>query len=273
LENTDMYTFGRTDTMRHRMIHSPEAEVVKAKMQALQDVSAKLNTDLPFAKRETALGNLGPDDLQSIARLLRLIMLPMVGLSCISDIFERIAEDRGWVSIPFDDAASLSGTTLGDMTKRRAVLEWHELMRALREPFQEMADVIDEGLEHAMIDLRLIKVKKPTPGDAESKGDRPKPGDEGFAEYLNQRTKAFHKRKQSMLIAWCRVRGIELPDDFFTNPEVMKNFQDPDWLKLDFDPALRARSRRQLYICLYMEFLLWCTTWWSLPRQHGLPES
>jgi acid phosphatase family membrane protein YuiD len=79
LENTDMFTFGRTDTMRHRMIHSPEAEVVKAKMQALQDASAKLNTDLPFAKREIALGNLGPDDLQSIAKLLRLIMLPMVG--------------------------------------------------------------------------------------------------------------------------------------------------------------------------------------------------
>jgi hypothetical protein len=257
LENTDMFTFGRTETMRHRMIHSPEAEVVKAKMQALQDASAKLNTDLPFAKREIALGNLGPDDLQSIARLLRLIMLPMVGLSCISDIFERIAEDRGWVSIPFDDAASLSGTALGDMTKRRAVLEWHELMRALREPFQEMANVIDEGLEHAMIDLRLKKIKKPAPEDIEAKSDRPKPGDEGFAEYLNQRTKSFHKRKQSMLVAWCRVRGIELPDDFFTNPEVMKNFQDPDWLKLDFDPALRARSRRQLYICLYMEFLLW----------------
>lgn len=257
LENTDMFTFGRTDTMRHRIMHSPEAQVVKEKMQALQDASAKLNSDLPFAKREIAFGNLGPDDLQSVARLLRLIMLPMVGLSCISDIFERIAEDRGWVSIPFDDGASLSGTALGDMTKRRAVLEWHELMRALREPFQEMADVIDEGLEHAMIDLRLKKFKKSTPTDAEAKGDRPKPGDEGFAEYLNQRTKSFHKRKQSMLVAWCRVRGIELPDDFFTNPEVMKNFQDPDWLKLDFDPALRARSRRQLYICLYMEFLLW----------------
>lgn len=257
LENTDMFTFGRTDTMRHRVMHSPEAQVVKGKMQALQDASAKLNTDLPFAKREIALGNLGPDDLQSIARLLRLIMLPMVGLSCISDIFERIAEDRGWVSVPFDDGASLSGTALGDMTKRRAVLEWHELMRALREPFQEMADVIDEGLEHAMIDLRLKKRKKHTPKDVEEKGDRPRPGDAGFAEYLNQRTSSFHKRKQSMLQAWCRVRGIELPENFFTDPEVMNNFQDPDWLKLDFDPALRARSRRQLYICLYMEYLLW----------------
>lgn len=257
LESTDMFTFGRTDTMRHRVLHSPAAEIVKEKMRALQSTAAKLNTDLPFAKREIAIGSLGPDDLQSIARLLRLIMLPMVGLSCISDIFERIAEDRGWVSIPFDDDISLSGTTLADMTKRRAVLEWHELMRALREPFQEMADIIDEGLEHAMIDLRLIKNKKPSQRDAESKGDRPRPGDEGFAEYLNQRTKSFHKRKQSMLVAWCHIRGIELPDDFFTNPEVMKNFQDPEWLKLDFDPALRARSRRQLYICLYMEFLLW----------------
>jgi hypothetical protein len=257
LENTDMFTFGRTDTMRHRVLHSPEAQFVKDKMQALQNAAAKLNSDLPFAKREIALGNLGPDDLQSIAKLLRMIMLPMVGLSCISDIFERIAEDRGWVSIPFDDASSLSGTTLGDLTKRRAVLEWHELMRALREPFQEMADVIDEGLEHAMIDLRLSKVKKPDAKDVEAKGGRPRPGDTGFAEYLNKKTSSFHQRKQSMLQAWCRIRGIELPDNFFTDPEVMKNFQDPDWLKLDFDPALRARSRRQLYICLYMEFLLW----------------
>lgn len=257
LEDNDMFTFGRTDTIRHRIMHSPEAQVVKGKMQALQGAAAKLNTDLPFAKREIALGNLGPDDLQSITKLLRLIMLPMVGLSCISDIFERIAEDRGWVSVPFDDSVPLSGTTLGDLTKRRAVLEWHELMRALREPFQEMADIIDEGLEHAIIDLRLSKQKKSTANDSESKGDRPKPGEAGFAEYLNQRTKSFHGRRQEMLRAWCRVRGIELPDDFFTNPEAMKNFQDPDWLKLDFDPALRARSRRQLYICLYMDYLLW----------------
>lgn len=258
LETTDMFTFGRTDTIRHRVTHSPEAQVVKDKMAALQNASAKLNGDLPFAKREIALGRLGPDDLQSIARLLRLIMLPMVGLSCISDIFERIAEDRGWVSIPVDEDASLSSTALGDLTKRRAVVEWHELMKVLREPFQEMADVIDEGLEHAMIDLQLIKKpKEHSPQDAEAKGDRPRPGDPGFAEYLNQRTNLYHKRKQSMLQAWCRIRGIDLPERFFTDPEVMKNFQDPDWLKLDFNPALRARSRRQLYICLYMEYLLW----------------
>lgn len=257
LEGADMFTFGRTDTIRHRIMHSPEAQIVKGKMQALQDAAAKLNSDLPFAKREIAIGNLGPDDLQNIARLLRLIMLPMVGLSCISDIFERIAEDRGWVSIPLDENATLSGTTLGDMTKRRAVLEWHELMKSLREPFTEMAEVIDEGLEHIAIDLRLTKNKKRSAKDVESKGDRPRPGDKGFAEYLNQRTSSFHKRKQDMLQAWCRVRGIELPEGFFTDPEVMKNFQDPDWIKLDFDPALRARSRRQLYICLYMEFLLW----------------
>lgn len=259
LETTDMFTFGRTDTIRHRVKHSPEAQVVKDKMAALQDASAKLNGDLPFAKREIALGRLGPDDLQSIARLLRLIMLPMVGLSCISDIFERIAEDRGWVSIPVDEEATLSSTALGDLTKRRAVVEWHELMKVLREPFQEMADVIDEGLEHAMIDLQLVKKpkKSSTKQDTESKGDRPRPGDPEFAEYLNQRTNMYHKRKQSMLQAWCRIRGIELPERFFTDPEVMKNFQDPDWLKLDFNPALRARSRRQLYICLYMEYLLW----------------
>lgn len=248
LEETDMFTVKRTETARRRPERSPEAQVVKAKMQAVTGATAKLNGDLPFAKREVALGYLGPDDLQSIARMLRMIQIPMVGLSCLSDIFDRIAEERGWDEGPLQDPST------DHAARSKAVTEWHELTRLLREPFQEIADLIDQGLEHALISLRLSKPKATT--DEEAKGS-PKPGDKDFAAFFDKQTKNFHRRKETMLTAWCHVRGIELPKGFFTDAQAREAFQDPAFMKLDFDDELRLRSRRQLFICLYMEFLHW----------------
>ncbi|KAK6427955.1 hypothetical protein LTR95_015905, partial [Oleoguttula sp. CCFEE 5521] len=257
LEDSDMFTFKRTETARHRLVQSPEAQAVKAKMLALSGLHAKLTGDLPFAKREVALGSLGPDDLQQIAKLLRMIMLPLLGLSCLSDIFERITEERGWGDVPVDSPEDSAAPEVG--TKMRAVLEWHELTRKLREPFSDIAETIDQGLEHVGLVLSPTKPSQQTDltADLEAKDTQPRPGSKDFGTYLDRRTSTFHEQKQDMLKVWCSVKGIELPDGFFTDPDVTTKFQDPEWLRLDHDSEVRRRSRRQLYICLYMEFLLW----------------
>jgi hypothetical protein len=142
-------------------------------------LNGKLQADLPFAKREVAVGTLGPDDIQSIFRLLRNIMVPMVGLSCMSDVFELVAERRGW-----DRSYSVAGLTVDNAqnevqkTRIEVVNEWHELMSALKEPFGHMTKIIDGGLEHILI---VLKLKHKTRAekkheDLESDGSAPKPG-------------------------------------------------------------------------------------------------
>jgi hypothetical protein len=58
------------------------------------------------------------------------------------------------------------------------VNEWHELMKALKEPFQLMTNVISQGLEHILIVSRLgPKARtKSKAEDLESEGSDPKPG-------------------------------------------------------------------------------------------------
>jgi hypothetical protein len=74
-----------------------EAKALKGAVTGLVGLHGKLHGDMPFGKRETAWGKLSAKDLDEIFRLFRSILIPIVGMSTITDIFERIAERRGWI--------------------------------------------------------------------------------------------------------------------------------------------------------------------------------
>jgi hypothetical protein len=179
LEETDMFAAQRTNTQGAKPERSPEAEAFKGKVQQLAMLNGKLQADLPFAKREIAIGLLGPDDIQTIFRLMRNMMIPMIGLSCMSDVFELVAERRGW-----DRSFSVAGLTIDNAqdevqkTRIEIVNEWHDLMRSLKEPFGHMTAVIDGGLEHILLVLRLKPKTRAErkQEDLESDGSAPKPG-------------------------------------------------------------------------------------------------
>lgn len=59
LEDTDMFAAQRTRTDGVKPTRSPEAADLVAKTQALSAINAKFAIDLPFAKREVAIGKLG----------------------------------------------------------------------------------------------------------------------------------------------------------------------------------------------------------------------
>lgn len=258
LEGTDMFAPHRVNTAGDEVPGSKEAEAFKAKMRALQALHAKFTMDLPFAKREIALGKLGPDDLQKVFRMLRLVMLPTLGLSCMPDVFQRIAQGRGWDSSKnFADVPLSEAHDEEERMRVESVLEWHELLRRLREPFGSVTQTIDEGLEHVAITLELApRPKDRTVEDtAEEVGADPRPGDKGFAAYYNARSMEFLESKKEMLRAWCSIHDIELPPDFFDDP-YNKDFVAPPWMNHSSLSADRTRLRRQLFLCLYMEFLL-----------------
>ncbi|KAK5115828.1 hypothetical protein LTR85_009422 [Meristemomyces frigidus] len=258
LEDTDMFAPHRVNTAGDEVPGSKEAEAFKAKMRGLQGLHAKFTMDLPFAKREIALGKLGPDDLQKVFRMLRLVMLPTMGLSCMPDVFQRIAEGRGWDRTKSYADVPLSEVRDEDEKMRvESVLEWHELLKRLREPFGKVTQTIDEGLEHVAITLQLAPRPKERCAEdaAEASGADPRPGDKGFAAYYNRRSMEFLESKKEMLRAWCAIHDIELPQDFFDDPYT-KDFVAPPWMNHSSLSTDRKRLRRQLFLCLYMEFLL-----------------
>lgn len=245
----------------------PEATAVKKSVAAIQMMQGKLTIDLPFAKREIAWGYLGPDDLQEMSRLLRGVMLPLSGLSSVVDIFERLAELNGWDENQDEESLEIGAR---DLARRRVVEDWNDVMQTVHEPFQSVIQAMDEGLEHAMLRLRLKTPPKKAKNksessenvDVEGKADESQPGEDGFADFLERKTDEFYLCKELALKEWCKRKGIDVPDDFFSRP-CDYNIDDT---RRKQGENFYERSQRSLYALLYVCCLTSCFG-------HGLTDS
>lgn len=263
LRHEDM--FGRSATYDETVekhgkkgkVYSPEAEAIRATIQKITDLHGKLHGDLTFAKREVAVGKLGPDDLQAMFRHLRRIMFPVIGLSFIVDIFQHLSDYNRW-NEPIDSSELVS-----DEIRQRVVQEWNDIMRAVYDPFASMIESIDEGLQHVSYVFKLAKPpkKQATAGaassdetqDVEESADSSRPGEEGFAAHLERKLEEFKAAKRIALRTWSEGKGIHLPPDFFEHPSSLS--ADIEDIPLDSGGMSRDRSRRQLYMFLYVCFI------------------
>ncbi|KAL1606225.1 hypothetical protein SLS60_003627 [Paraconiothyrium brasiliense] len=221
----------------------PEITAVKAATAALTQLHGKLNADLPFAKREVAYGKLTPDDYESIFKSLRGIMMPLSGVGSIIDIFERLAELNGWEK------------ELEEDMKKSVMDDWHHLMTFAHDPLQNILDTMDQGLEH--IALRLAWAKTPkkkgaSNADAEAKGDMIRPGDKEFAAHFEKQSDEFYAGREGILSYWLEWKGIKENDNFFEDSKVDLDVRG---LKLH-QVTTRHRQQRQLFLVLYINFLL-----------------
>ncbi|PYI02854.1 hypothetical protein BO78DRAFT_324201 [Aspergillus sclerotiicarbonarius CBS 121057] len=259
LEKDDM--FGRAETYDSTVekvtdkgkVYSPEAQAIRTACQKVTDLHAKIHGDLTFAKREIAIGKLGPDDLQAIFRHLRQIMIPVVGLSFVVDIFQRLSDYNKW-NQPIDQA----GAEIPNEVRQRVRQEWNEIMRAVHDPFSSMIHTIDGGLQHVSL---LLELTRPPKESTVSKGAEdveatacPNPGEKGFSEYYEKKIRDFKYAKRIALRSWSEEKGIILPPDFFEHPSSVH--LDVDDIPDNAFGVGRDRSRRQLYLILYVEQLL-----------------
>ena len=260
LRHEDM--FGRTATYddtvekrgeKGRKVYSPEAEAIRVAIHQITDLHGKLHGDITFAKREIAIGKLGPDDIQGMFRRLRKVMVPVVGLSFIVDIFQRLSDYNRW-NEPVDASELVS-----DEVRRRVVQEWNDIMSAVYDPFASMIETIDEGLQHISYVFRLTKPpKKQTKAtgssneteDVEELAESSRPGEKGFAAHFERKLEKFKEAKRIALTAWSEAKGIHLPPGFFEHPSSLD--EDIEDIPLDSGGMSRNRSRRQLYMFLYV---------------------
>lgn len=250
LQTNDMFT--RTPTDGLQQTRNPEAQAIKDTLRALTELHGKLTVDVKISKREIARGKLGPDDIQELFRRLREVMLPVIGLSSLVDVFERIAEEHDW-STPSSPGAMSEASRKG---REEAVEDWHQISGMITDPFRRMAGHIDDGLQHILYTLQLEQIKRP---DRDSTKDtesaEQSPGSKCFTAHLRSSMDDFHNAKTQLITDYARLRGVELPSDFFEHPR-MHTAAVPDWYKQDIASDTRSRYRRQLYLVLYMYFLL-----------------
>lgn len=227
-----------------KKVYSPEAGAIKAAVRKVTELHSKVRGDLPFAKREVAFGYLGPDDLTELARKLRRVMVPIVGLSATVDIFERLSEYNKWNRPVYEEPDVHTAAV-----HQKVVHDWNAIMTSVHVPFTHLIDVLDKGLQHALFQLRLAKrPTRPQQEDIEAADTAPAPGDEGFAKYLERQSDEFYRSRLMTLREWCAQKGLQLPQDYFEQPD-RANIEVPDdW------PGGRGRDRneRQLYILLFV---------------------
>ena len=248
LEKSD--AFGAPDKNKD-LLHKlpPEAQKLKAATKGLGEIYGKLHGDLTFAKREIAYGKLDAKDLDDIVHRLRDILLPMLGMSSIVDIFERISKARGWKSAEQSES------------KEKEMLQWNELMKTLHGPFDIMTKAMCEGLEHSLYELELAKPPKQsrTPqgekpanphSDVEADGGIVRPGDPTFAAYLAQKIHDFHERRKVTLKMWCAQHNIEVPVNGFEGPPVEARAS-----AANGEDTEQAEIERQLYLILHVSTL------------------
>lgn len=251
LQYDDMFT--RTPTGGHDRPRSTEAQNVKTTIQRLTQLHGKLGIDVTLAKREIVWGRLGPDDIQELFRRLRELMLPVIGLSSVVDVFERVTEENNWSRPPSpshdpDTQASLEA-------RSTAVSQWNKLSGLLQEPFRRILGDVDAGLTHVLLVLQLIPGPKKGKGVGDAEQGQDQPGQPRFTAHLKARLEEFERGKKTLLQDYAKLQGIDLPPDFFNHTKDAA-FDANERFKDYSSSTKHWRHRRQLYLVLFMDFLV-----------------
>ncbi|KAK9371781.1 uncharacterized protein V1513DRAFT_454570 [Lipomyces chichibuensis] len=243
------------------------ANALKGALAGLAALHGKLHGDLTFAKREFAYGKLSADDIGEIVDLFRKIFVPLLGLGSVVEIFERVADSRGWRDF---NASTDEDSGNPEIINRKEVLEaeqaeWNEIMKTLHAPFEAMSDAMSDGLLHASYALELTRKPKDnnvqqdaemeeTVIDLETRGKIRKPGDTKFGEYLEEKVRYFKEHRKSSLNKWCELKRVAFPEeeDGASLERTRSRLQRSKDLTDD-------QTRQQLYLILYLQFLLWST--------------
>jgi hypothetical protein len=235
---------GKKDNSAHGPLDTPAAARMRGTFNKLMELHTKLNADITPAKREPAIGKLSSKDITLMWKQLRLIFIPVLGLSTSIDVLRRHAANQHWNSLELDAEE--------DKIRNSQVETLQMMMKTLHGPFEEIKDAIGAGFKHIMIILELTKLPKKKSDDEEMQpGQSTAPGGPGFAAVLKEKLDSFHMSKQATLEQWCHRKGIRIPDNFFNESYSVQESQDMS------DEAVPDKLRSQLFFVLHMEYMLY----------------
>lgn len=244
MERLDMFVRVQTRNLtEEKRLYRAKADAVKNAARQVSQIHAALTNELPYAKREFAYGKPGVSEFGMILKQLRATMVPIVGLSTVVNIFDRVMEWNNW-NKPVEEGGV---DPKNDAVHARMVRDWNAIMASTHDHFAQIIDVMHDGLQHVAYQLNLVKRKKNgTEQDVEAASSHVSPGEEGFAQYLEAKCEVFYKARLVTLREWCEQKGLELPEDYFYDSRAGRPIQLPE------NVLPRDRSERQLYILLYV---------------------
>ncbi|KAJ4257963.1 hypothetical protein NW762_008100 [Fusarium torreyae] len=253
-----------TDTQGRR---DQADKTLKQQVSSVKELYTKMHQELVMAKREIAWGKLRTQDLDAISDLCRRILMPVGGMSHFPDILKHIEENGGWA--PFNTQAKAKREE--DPANKAQRLEyyetiWQNAIGCLIEPASDLIKAVNDGLEHAGLQLeiiprpgaqglihRMLGAKGNKPVDTESKGDGTEPGNPSFSKVLEEKLNNFSRDRVFSLNAW--VGNECLTPDLDTD----LHKSNKGGADKHLNSGILDRDRQQLYLLLYMQQMLYST--------------
>lgn len=188
----------------------PEADSLKAATTGVTQLQVEIQAELRYAKLEAAWGKLGGKDISTINRLLKAILVAVLGMESLTDVTDRIEKRGGWgaVRLPKTDHDLTEAEYVALEEKEKQ--QWIWIFDQLRDPVYRLRQAMMEGLEHSLYTLEFAK--RPAThakADLEATGPGILLGEKGFAIYLENMIQEFLVKREGFLKEWCAFKGID----------------------------------------------------------------
>jgi hypothetical protein len=214
----------------------PEADALKRATMDVAEAQVKIQSELRYAKREAGWAKLGAKDFGMLYRLLKNILLPVLGMESLVEVTDRIEKRGGWRSFRASMAAHTMTESELNALEKKEKEQWHWIFEQLRGPVRQLLQAMIEGLDHSACTLEFAKRPASSKIDLEAKGLDSQPGGKGFAAHLEKMIQEFLEQREGPLKEWCASKGMDDPSQ--------RNSMKPS------DYPLHQRHQAQLYLFL-----------------------
>jgi len=228
-----------------------DTDSLKQNSDAILQFTGELRTETAFAQWDIDIGKLNGEDYERVFELLRAIVIPMyahplnfsfqsnffsAGMSTVMNLFQIMSDGRHWV-----DDADIDGVESQEIQHTI----WISILRLLREAFDIVCKIVDDGLQHAGMVLEILPPPKATKAhDIESNGRKASIaiGEPGFAEDLNKIIQSFHDRRSKILRKWVSEHGPSANEKLDKPSNILQRLQ-----------TVAVKDLAQLYMLLFLE--------------------
>lgn len=146
----DFEAGGTVDQNTDRFLRNGvDDEPIASTLAALRDQVSKLSGELPYIRLEIAQGKLLPRDFDCIHNHLRLLFLPLAGLSMFPEIFREVLEHR---------SATSTSNTANRVSDQTHEVAWEDLMNGLEERLASTRRLATTGVSLA---FRMLEIDIP----------------------------------------------------------------------------------------------------------------
>lgn len=195
----------------------PEADALKKVTADVAELQAKIQSELRYAKREVAWGKLGSKDMVTICRLLKNILVPILGIESLTGITDRIEKRGGWEALRVPKTADSLSESESNSLEDKEKGQWKEILEQLNDRVRRLQQTVIEGFDHSLYTLELVKRPvSPANTDLEANSPGCSPGERGFAKCLENMIQDFLRQREGPLKEWCaasQLNGMK-PSDY-----------------------------------------------------------